>query len=438
VLIRQLSNEHEEIRMKTCTGSAIRLAAATAAIALVLSPALARADVVLDWNVIMQSTVSGQPPFPQARFAAITQLAVFEAVNAITRNYKPYLGTVTAPAGASAEAAAVAAAHTVLRTYFPTNAASLDAARVSSLATIADGAGKAAGIAVGEAAAAAVIAARANDKSGPPEFYMPASSKPGEWQPTPSCPAAGGTFFHWRRVTPFGIRSADQFRLDPPPVLTRAKYAADYNEVKQVGAVNSLDRPQDRADVARFYAVTSPVGVWNPVARQLSIAEGDSLSENARALALLNMAISDGAVATFDTKYHYNFWRPETAIRMGDTDGNPRTDPDPSFAPFVVTPCFPSYPSAHATLSNAAREVLERIYTSRFHSFALSNPAVPGVDLKYRSLKQITDDIDDARVYGGIHFRFDQDAGADLGRHVGKFVYLNNLRRARESSCEED
>jgi len=424
--------------MRTYNRTAIRIALATVTTALVLSSAVARADVVLDWNVIMQTTIGGQPPFPQARFAAITQLAVFEAVNAITHDYKPYLGTVTASAGASAEAAAVAAAHTVLKTYFPGNAASLDAARASSLATIANGPAKSAGIATGEAAAMAVIVARANDNSAPPEFYSPASSDPGEWQITPSCPAAGGVFLHWRNMTPFGIRSADQFRLDAPPALTSVKYARDYNEVKEVGGLNSLDRPQDRADVARFYAATSPVAVWNSVARQLSTAEGNSLSENARALALLNMAMSDGAVATFDTKYQYNFWRPETAMRGGGTDGNRKTDPDPSFAPFIVTPCFPGYPSAHATLSNAAREVLERIYTSRLHSFTLSNPAVPGVDLQYRTLKQITNDIDDARVYGGIHFRFDQEAGADLGRHVGKFVHMNNLRVARGSSCEED
>jgi hypothetical protein len=424
--------------VKTHNRTAIRLALSTVTTALVLCPLAARADVVLDWNVIMQTTVGGQPPFPQFRFAAITQLAVFEAVNAITHDYKPYLGTITAPAGASAEAAAVAAAHTVLKTYFPGNAASLDAARASSLATIADGPAKSAGIAVGEAAGMAVIAARANDNSVPPEFYLPASSDPGEWQLTPSCPAAGGVFFQWRRVTPFGIRSADQFPLEAPPALTSAKYARDYNEVKEVGGLNSLDRPQDRADVAQFYAVTTPVQIFNPAARQLSAAERNSLSENARAFALLNMAMSDAAVATFEMKYKYTAWRPETAIRMGDTDGNRKTDPDPSFVPFIVTPCFPSYPSAHGTVSNAAREVLERIYISRLRSFTLSNPALPGVELKYSTLKQITDDISDARVYGGIHFRFDQEAGADLGRRVGKFVYKNNLRIARGSSHDDE
>lgn len=402
-------------------------------IALLLIPAAGRAEVILDWNAIMQATVSGQPPFPQARFAAITHLAVFEAVNAITRDYKPYLGTITASAGASAEAAAVAAAHTVLRNYFPGSAASLDAVRASSLAMIPNNPAKSAGIAVGESAAAAMIAARANDGSGTPAFYMPSSSNPGEWQLTPSCTPAGGAFLHWRNVEPFGLQSASQFRLDAPPALTSNRYTRDYREVKEVGGINSTERPQDRADVARFYAAVSPVGVWNPVARQLSTAQGKSLSQNARDFALLNMAMSDGAVATFDTKYHYNFWRPETAIRSGGIDGNDKTDPDATFVPFIVTPCFPSYPSAHATLSNAARDVLERSYGSGHHSITLSSAAVPGLTLNYRKLEQITEDIDDARVYGGIHFRFDQETGTGLGLRVGDYVFKHNLRRARGS-----
>jgi len=396
--------------------------------ALLLMPAAGKADVILDWNAIMQATVSAQPPFPQARFAAITQLAVFEAVNAITHDYRPYLGTITATPNASTEAAAIAAAHTVLRNYFPGSAVSLDAARASSLATIADGPAKAAGISVGEAAAAAMIAARANDGSAPPAFFLPSSPNPGEWQPTPGCTPAGGAFFHWQNVTPFGLRSASQFRLDPPQTLTSGRYTRTYNEVMEVGGVNSTERPQDRANVALFYAAVTPVGVWNPIARQLSTAQAKSLSENARDFALLNMAMSDGAVATFDSKYHYNFWRPETAIRAAANDDNAKTQPDFSFQPFIVTPCFPGYPSAHATLSNAAREVLEQSYGNVHQLLTLSSPAVPGVTLKYTTLTQITDDIDDARVYGGIHFRTDQDAGSKLGRRIGQYIYNQNLR----------
>jgi hypothetical protein len=161
--------------------------------------------------------------------------------------------------------------------------------------------------------------------------------------------------------------------------------------------------------------------------------QGRSLSENARALALINMAVNDSLVASFLNKYHYNFWRPETAIRAGDTDGNPKTVPDPSFVPFIATPCFPSYPSNHGSGSNGAAEVLKRLYGEGGHLMTLSNPAVPDIVLQYTMFKQITDDISDARVYGGIHFRFDQEAGARLGKAIGRAVYKNNLRAVHET-----
>ena len=397
-------------------------------VALLMLPALGKTDVILDWNAIMQATVSTQTPFPQARFAAITQLAVFEAVNGITREYQPYLGTITAPPNASAEAAAATAAHDVLKNLLPSSAATLDTSLAASLATIPDGPAKTAGITAGQAAAAAMLAARAHDGSSPAAFYLPSSSDPGVWQPTPGCTPAGGAFYQWRNVTPFGIRSGSQFRLGPPVTLPSDRYARTYNEVKAVGGSDSTERPTDRANVARFYAAVTPVGVFNDAARQLSAAQGKSLSENAHDFALINMAISDGAVATFDSKYHYNFWRPETAIHNAAADGNDQTAPDGTFAPFIVTPCFPGYPSAHGTLSNAAREVMEQVYEGGQLSITLTTAAVPGVTLNYTTLTQITDDIEDARVYGGIHFRTDQDAGSALGRRVGQYVYNHNLR----------
>jgi hypothetical protein len=409
---------------------------------LVCSPIAAQADVVLDWNAIAMSTVSqGQSPFAQARFMTITQLAVFEAVNAITGDYKPYLGTVVAPAGASTDAAAIAAAYQVLKNYFPL-APNLDAAYAASLAAIPDGSAKSGGIATGQAAAAQLIAARLGDGSSPPQFSLPASTDPGVWQLTPSCPAAGGVFFQWQNVTPFGVPSVAgsqawiaQFALAPPPALTSLRYARDYNELKRVGSVTSdlTERPQDRADVARFYAAASPSFVFNLAARQVAAAEGSSLSENARALALLNMATNDSLVASFWTKYHYNLWRPETAIFEGNLDGNARTDADPTYVPYILTPCFPSYPSNHGSAGNGAAEVLRRIYGEGGHAIAMAVAAVPGVILNYTRFREITDDISDARIYGGIHFRFDQEAGADLGRDIGTFVYKHNLRRAKHA-----
>ncbi len=391
--------------------------------------ALSANDPVLEWNAIMVRTVAGQNPFFQARFGAITQLAVFEAVNSIDKDFDPYLGAINAPRSASAEAAAIAAAHGVLKNYFPDSAMTLDAARATSLAGIAEGRRKREGIAVGEAAAAAMIALRADDGATPPEFHVPASMAPGEWQRTPGCPPAGGILLQWRNLRPFAIETTGQFRSAPPPTLRSKRYARDYNELRRVGGTNSAYRSQDRADVAQFYAVTAPVPVWNAAASQVAIEQSRSMSENARVLALVNMAISDAQASVMETKYHYRFWRPETAIRAGDTDGNLLTRADPDFVPFVITPCFPSYGSAHGSSSGAAREVLERVFGTRHHFMTLSNPAIPDVVLQYRTFRQISSDIDDARVYGGIHFRFDQEAGAKLGRQVGAYVHRNALRR---------
>jgi hypothetical protein len=405
--------------------------------------AAASSDVVLEWNQIAVTTMLTPPgpasPFGQARFAAIVQLAVFEAVNAITHDYQPYLGTVTAPAGASADAAAVAAAYRVLRTYFSTNsAAALDAARASSLAAIPDSQAKTDGIATGEAAAAAMIALRVGDGSAPLTFKTPAPVAPGEWQTTPGCPTVGGVpgaaflggqFFNWKNVTPFGIPSAAAFILDAPPSLASERYAKDYLEVMTVGGMNSTARPRDRSDVARIYRDTSPTNLLNSAARQVAGALGRSLSENARALALLNMATSDSLVASFATKYTHNLWRPETAIHAGDTDGNPKTVAG-SFVPYITTPCFPSYPSNHASGTGGGAEVLRRMYGAGGHTIAISspNPLDAGIVLHYRTFKAITDDVDDARVYGGIHFRFDQEAGGRLGRDIATYVMKNNLQ----------
>ena len=405
-----------------------------------LQAAVENADAVLDWIAIAVNTAiaNGQNPFAQARYAAIMQLAVFEAVNAINGDYQPYLGTITAPPGASAEAAAIEAAYDVLITYFPASAATLNAALSNSLASIPDGQAKTDGIGVGDAAAGAMIALRANDGSSPPQFKVPGPPVPGEWQATPSCPIVGGVAvgvaFQWQFVTPFGISSASDFLLDAPPALTSNKYSKAYNEVMTVGSIASTDRPPARANVALFYAASSPTLVFNQAAQQVARQKGRSLSDNARALALINMAMSDSLVASFLNKYHYNFWRPETAIHAGDTDGNLKTEPDPNYAPFVTTPCFLSYPSNHGSAGNGAAEVLRRLYGEAGHSITLTNPAVPTIVLQYTSFKQITDDISDARVYGGIHFRTDQIAGADLGRAVGTAVYKNNLRSIHDDN----
>ncbi len=363
------------------------------------------------------------------------QLAVFEAVNAVVGDYEPYLGTITAPPGASPDAAAIAAAYRTLVTLRPGSAAALDAARAQSLAAIPDGPAKDAGIAVGEAAAAAMLLLRANDGWDAVVPYTPGTD-PGDWQPTPPLNAPA-LLPGWGLVTPFGLEEGSQFRAPPPPALHTGKYANDYNEVKLVGRIDSPFRPQDRTDVARFYAAATPIQALNPAARQVSAAQGKTLSENARIFALLAMAMADGSIAVFDTKYFYNRWRPITAIWNADLDDNRQTDPDPTWLPLIATPPFPSYSSAHATLSGAARAVLERAFGKHGLAITLTNPQL-GLVLNYTSWEQITDDIDDARVYGGIHFRFDQEAGAHQGRKVGRYILRNYLRSAHDDDDFDD
>ncbi len=405
-------------------------------VTLLLVPNLAKADVVLDWNKIAVDTLiaQAQSPFAQARYMSIVQLAVFEAVNAITHDYEPYLGTVVAPEGASVDAAAIEAAYRVLVNYFPANAA-IGPARAASLAAIPDGQAKTDGINVGADAAARMILLRSADGSSPPQFFLPTSLDPGVWQPTPSCPAAGGINFQWQFITPFGVPSTPgsqawmaPFFPAPPPEITSSQYAKDFDEVAAVGRVGSTERPQDRADVARFYAASSTGLLFNQAARQIAVAQNRSLSHSARALALLNMASNDAFIVSFATKYYYQLWRPETAIHRADEDNNRKTDRDTTYLPFITTPCFPSYPSNHASGSTASGEMMRRIYGAGGHDITLSNPAVPSVVLHYTSFQKILDDVDDARVYGGIHFRFDQDAGGKMGREIATYVYKNNLR----------
>jgi hypothetical protein len=404
------------------------VAAAAMVMPLLLGTAVtARADAVLDWNVTMMTTLAGLSPFATQRYAAITQLAVFEAVNAITGDYEPYLGTMNAAPGASADAAVAVAAHDVLRTYFPAKAAALDAALAASLSAIPESQAKAEGMSVGAAAASAMIVLRANDGSAAPLFYVPPAAAPGQWIATPSCPPAGGVNLHWGKVTPFGVPDVTAFRVGPPPALISGEYAKDYAELRAVGGVDSV-RPQDRTDVAQFYAMFGPATWANAAARQAAAAQGRSLSDNAHALAFLNMALNDASVAVFDSKYYYNFWRPETAIHAGATDGNHKTEGDSAFAPFITAPCFPGYPSNHGTASSAAAEVLQRVYGPSGHDITFSNPALPGVVLHYTTFKRIVDDVDDARVYGGIHFRFDQEAGGRQGQRIGEYIYKERLR----------
>jgi hypothetical protein len=400
--------------------------------------AAATADtlVLLQWNEIAVQAIGATPPFPSTRAMAIVQVAVFEAVNAITRRYVPYLGTVSAPEGASARAAVVTAAHDTLVWLFPAQQGFLDDEQTESLRAIRDGQAKDDGMAVGRAAAAAMIANRTGDGSTPAQFYTPASDAPYDWQPTPGCASAPannrGLFLHWQFVKPFGILSSAQFRAPQPPALGSARYARDFEEVKAVGDAASTERPRDRADVATLFAAQPPHRGWNLVARQLVAARHDGITRTARTLAIMNMSLSDAHITVFESKYFYRTWRPETAVRRADEDGNPCTSPDPDYSPFVVTPCFPGYPSAHGAGGGAARVVLERAYGRKGHDLTITDAGASGIVLHYSDLRDITDDVSDARVYGGIHFRYDQVAGNRMGEAIGRYNLRHLLRRLEE------
>jgi hypothetical protein len=388
-----------------------------------------RHDAVLEWNrIAFEQALDAQPPPEQIRFAAILHLAVFEGVNAVTRDYESTLGTLNAPEGASASAAAVGAAHKVLSTYFPDKAAVFDAERARSLKRIPHERARRAGLEVGEAAAVAVMTSRQNDGSELSEFYVPQSNAPGEWQLTAGCPPNGGVYLHWSKVRTFVIPDPKQYRSAPPPRLNSAEYARAFNETSTLGARDSTQRPADRTMVAKFYNTYGDAQLWNPITRQLARARRQTLSQNARLFALLNMGLHDLVVALVDTKYHYHFWRPETAIPAAGSDGNDATVPNASYQPLVETPCHPSYGSGHAATSGTPREILRRVFGDRGHRIVVRNPQFPGVVYRYSELEQITRDIDDARVFGGIHFRFDQAAGAEQGRRVGAFVWEHGLK----------
>ena len=400
---------------------------------LIASPANAD-DMVLKWNEIAARTSVATSPFNGARVLSIVQLSVFEAVNAITGDYEPYLNPATAaPAGAAVDAAVVTAAHRALTNSFPAATVALNAARDLDLGAIPDSPEKTAGIGVGLAAANAMIALRATDGSAPLMGIIPSPTQAGDYQLTTGC--AAGAFYTWQNVTAFGVPDATAFLLAPPPSLGSQQYTKDYYEVMTVGSRTSSERPEERAEVVRLYATTSPGFALSMAARQIATAKGSSPSENARALALIMMGISDSLVASFYNKYHYNLWRPETGIRNGVSDDNEKTDGDGGFATFIPTPCFPSYPSNHASGTNGGLEVIRRLFGAAGHDITITN-SVPALGSlppatftrQYSQLKAIADDVDDARVYGGIHWRFDQTAGNALGRAVATEVVKNNLR----------
>jgi len=386
-------------------------------------------DVVTEWNQqavsLTLAPASALSPVEQTRVMAIFQLAVHDAVNGITGEYETYLSPTGAPENASPEAAAIAAAHHALKNLFSGNDAMLDALYVNSLATHGLSSGDP-GIEFGRSAAAAILAVRANDHSKEAQFAYdaPGAGNPGVWVRLNNAPAL---LPGWGNVTPFVLRSASQFDPGPPPALDSDKYASDFNEIKQIGVNLGSTRTTEQSQIAQFWRA-SPTAIWNNVLTQVVQTRNLNLSERARLFALFYLAAADASIACWGTKYEYNFWRPQPAIMNGDLDGNDSTIGTSPWQPFIPTPPHPEYPSAHSTNSSAMAKIL----MSEFGD----NPGVPitvtisGITRQWNSFSEGVQEVIDARVYSGIHFRNSDEVGARMGRQIAQFVSHHALRRS--------
>jgi len=408
------------------------------------APSIARADDVTDWNqhMLRAGTVGGTSPIVMSRVAAIVQASVFDAVNGIDRKYAPVHVPPAGPADASRRAAAVEAAYTALVALYPAQKSIFDARLAVSLTAIASdphetSAGIASGIAWGQTAANGILSWRATDGFAPAPPPFVGGTAVGEWRPTPPglLPGAGPQFAY---MTPWSIAAPSQFRPGGPPALTSARYAADFNETKTMGSISSSTRTADQTIYAWFWAASTATYLWNNVADSL-IEQGDedddsgrwgegrnSLLENARVLALLDLAMADAGIACWEAKYHYVFWRPVTAIPLADTDGNPATSADPSWAPLFATPAHPEYPSGHSTVSGAAAVVLASFFGEKKH-FTMDNDLLIGVTRSFQSFTQALDEVKNARIFAGIHFRSACDDGQATGIQVANWVLDNAL-----------
>ncbi|HYY18405.1 MAG TPA: vanadium-dependent haloperoxidase [Streptosporangiaceae bacterium] len=382
-------------------------------------------QLVVDWNrklIAILGTPGAQPATVHpTRSFAILQAAEYDAVTSITRHDPSYLFSVPAPPGARPDAAADQAAHDVLTALYPSMKAGLDTMLAAELALIPGGQGKHDGTWVGAAVARQLLQVRAADGSAatPPPFV--AGTQPGDYRPTPPAFPAP-VFTNWGMVTPFVLHSGRQFRPAPPPPVTSAAYAKALNEVKSLGQDVSTTRTADQTKAATFWASAPIWNTWNQVAQNLAVTRHTSLEQTATVFANLDLALADATIGLYDAKYHYLVWRPVTAIRLGDTTGNPGIAGDPNWTPLAVTAADPSYPGAHSTISQAAATVLTAFYSQRQHmAITLS-----GVTRTFGSFQSAANEAGLSRIFAGQHTRLDHQAGQLLGAQVAGFV-LNHL-----------
>ncbi len=428
-----------------------------AAVGAVPAGAHSRSNAVVAWNgfageaALAACIAPVDNPLNESRMYAMTHVAVHDALNAIDRRFEPYVYDARAPRRASADAAVAAAARDVLvavlgqlqapfgHACIDAGVASVEADYAASLAAIADGRAKDRGPAVGQAAAAAVLALRSGDGSDTTllDFDYPQGDAPGEWVFTPERPFAFAP--GWADVTPFVLDHAAQFRPGPPYALGSRRYARDLNEIKALGGddvTTPSGRTAEQTEIALFWVESSPLQ-WNRIARTLATGRRLDLWQAARLFGLLDLALADGYVSSFDTKYHYDYWRPVTAIRAADTDGNPATSPDPDWTPLVTTPPIPDYDSAHAVQGGAAAAVFQRFFrTDRiaFETCSLTLPAgatcndTTPVTRSYKSFTEAAKENGVSRILVGFHFRKAVREGIKHGRRIGEHAAKRYLR----------
>jgi PAP2 superfamily len=379
--------------------------------------------IVIDWNKellhIVQTPGAQPATVHPTRSYAILHAAIYDAVVSITRDAPPYLFSVNAPSTARADVAAAQAGHDTLVALYPKWKAALDQQLAGELAMIPNGAGKQQGIQVGQAIAARLLAMRANDGSAAtPKPFVP-GKQPGDYQLTPPKFMAP-VFTNWGDVTPFVLNNAAQFRPGPPPALTSQAYAQALNEVKSLGQNTSTTRTPEQTVIGKFWA--GPIwNTWNEIAENAALAHHTNLETTARMFAVLNLSFADSTIAFYDAKYHYQLWRPITAIRLANTDGNPATVADPNWTPLAVTALDPSYPAAHSTISADGATVLSAFFGNQDH-ISVKSDVLPGVVRSFASYNDVATEAGLSRIYAGQHTRIEIEVGSQLGQNVAQFV----------------
>lgn len=398
------------------------------AFVLALAAFAARADVVTDWNaaayqVLRAAQVDGAPG---ARALAIVHVSMADAINTVQNRHTRYAYRGPLQPSASAEIAAASAARHALLALLPAQKARIDETFAATTRAVADGPAKVAGEAIGKDAAEAVLAERANDNSAVPDTYRPLTS-PGVWVPTTPPITA-----QYARAKPWGFERPDQFRPGPPPALGSATYARDYNETKTLGGMRSTVRTKEQSDAVKFWSQPNIMEAWHQVSRQVVTARKMGLAECARLFALMTMANANSFIVDWDAKFHYNYWRPVTAIRNGDNDGNDATERDAGWTPLNATPMHPEYPSQAAILAGAGSSALAAaLGGSPDGVVTIADSADPKILRQFPNIAKLAEEQRLVRIWGGIHFRTSLEVSDRMGQALVKYLAETTFRPVR-------